>query len=513
MASAATPDPAEPALPAAMAARLRALWQQRPLALTVALAALLRLVAALASRGFAFSDDHYEVVAVAQGWLDGGREWLGHPGAWRSLLYPGLHWAVFGALQAAGVADPQAKMLVVRLLHGAWSLLTVVYGYRLAGALAGPGAARLAGLLLAAFWYAPFIGVRDLAEVVCQPPLVATLWLAVRRPGGPHPRDLLAAGLWSGLAFALRFQAAIVPAALGGVLLVRREARSALALAAGFALAATALQGGSDWLGYGRPFSSLLAYVAFNADPRNVAQFPRGPWYQYLGTLAGVLIPPTSVLLLYGAARAARRAPQVLWPTLAFLVLHSAYPGKQERFLLPVLPLVLVLVAIGAEVLAAESAWVQRHRRVVRGLWTWFWAVNALLLVVFTTYYPKAARIEPLAFLHRQPDVRAVVVAPGEREPPRAPVFYLGKPVPVYLWPAGASVEDLAAQLRGGGAWPSYLLLSDDAHREERLAALGRLFPHLELVRSFRPSPLDWLLWRMNPRHNVNLTTRLYRIG
>ena len=112
------------------------------------------------------------------------------------------------------------------------------------------------------------------------------------------------------------------------------------------------VQGGSDWLGYGRPFSSVISYLAFNSDPANIAQFPRGPWHQYLGTLAGLLIPPASLLLLVGFFRTARSAPRVFWPTLAFLVLHSLYPGKQERFLLPVLPLVLLLGALGAESLA-----------------------------------------------------------------------------------------------------------------------------------------------------------------
>jgi hypothetical protein len=238
---------------------------------------VLRLTAAFLSRGFAFHDDHFEVIEVAQRWLDGSRDGLGHPGSWRSLVYPGLHWLVLGGLQTAGVKDPQVEMLVLRLLHGAWSLLAVVYGFRLAQAIGGIERARAAGLLLAAFWFAPFASVRDLAEVVCQPPLLAGLWLSVRAPDGDRPRDLLAAGLWFGLAFALRFQTAIIPLTLGIVLLAQRRGKEALALAAGAVLSAAVLQGLTDWLGYGRPFSSALAYLAFNRDPANIAQFPQGP--------------------------------------------------------------------------------------------------------------------------------------------------------------------------------------------------------------------------------------------
>ncbi len=159
----------------ALRERLATAWRERPLAIVVALAVALRVAAAILSRGFAFSDDHFDVVEIAQSWLDGGRAWLGRADSYRSLLYPGLHWAVLGALQATGVRDPQWNMLVVRLLNAAWSMVTVVYGYRIAEALAGRERARVVGLALAAFWLAPFMAVRDLPEVACQPALVAAV--------------------------------------------------------------------------------------------------------------------------------------------------------------------------------------------------------------------------------------------------------------------------------------------------------------------------------------------------
>lgn len=502
-------NPAGAVLPAAPAQRaflLRRAWEAHPVAVLVGLGALLRLAAAFASPGFAFHDDHFEVVEIAQGWLDGARDWLGQPGSWRSLVYPGLHWLIFRLLQGFGVDDPQAKMLVVRLLHAAWSTVGVLYGVRLAQAVGGPRGARWAGLLLAGFWLAPFTAVRDLAEVVCQPPLLAGMWLAVRQREARRARNLLGAGLWFGLAFTFRFQTAVVPAALGLVLLAQRRPREALALAAGLGITATLLQGGSDWIGHGRPFSSVLAYLRFNSDPANIAHFPRGPWHQYLGTLAGLLIPPTSLLLLWGFVRSARTAPRVFWPTLAFLVLHSAYPGKQERFLLPVLPLVLVLGAVGA----AAEAWAPRHPRVWRGLWVWFWAVNLVLLAVFTTDFSKRALVAPLTFLRERGDVRALLVDKSQGGPPYVPRFYLGRRVPVALLEPRASLEALGAAA-GRNPRPNYAIIEGDADLEGREARLRASFPRLELVASFEPSLVDRVLTRLNPRFIVNLTARVYR--
>lgn len=497
--------------PAAIRSRLRAGWDAHPVAAAVLLAGALRLVAAFASPGFAFHDDHFEVVEIAQGWLDGSREWLGSTGSWRSLVYPGLHWLVFRALAAAGVEDPQARMLVVRLLHAAWSLVGVAYGVRLAAALGGVRGARAAGLLLAAFWLAPFAAVRDLAEVVCQPPLLAGAWLVVRAPRRGGARELFRAGLWLGLAFTLRFQTAVVPAALGVVLLAERRPRQALALAVGLALSAGLLQGGSDWLGYGRPFSSPLAYLAFNADPANVAQFPRGPWHQHAWTLLGLLVPPTSAVLLWGFLRTARGAPRVFWPTLAFLALHSAYPGKQERFLFPVLPLLLVLGAVGAQRLAEPGAPPGRHPRAGRALWRWFWVVNLVLLALFTTYDPKRAQIAPLGYLRARGDVRGLLVDQTQGGQPFVPLFYLGRRVPVAVLEEDGNV-DPAAAIRAAGADPNYVIVEGDERLDARLTRLRPLFPALEPLATFRPGLLDRVLTRLNPRHVVNLTAHVYRV-
>jgi hypothetical protein len=294
------------------------------------------------------------------------------------------------------------------------------------------------------------------------------------------------------------------------VLLARRRLLPAVLLGAGTIASAAVLQGGSDWLGYGRPFSSFLAYLRFNSDPHNVAGFPTGPWHRYLGTLLGVLVPPTSLLLLAGVLRTARRLPLLFWPAFAFVALHSVYPGKQERFLFPVLPLLLVLAAIGAGELAERLRPLARRPRLVRGLWAWFWIANAVLLAAYTTNYSKRTRVAPLSFLHRQEDVRAVVLETSEATAPYVPLFYLGKPVPVFHLPRAKSVDALRAELQGAPV-PNYVVLTGERDLEERLERLRPVFPRLRRVASFGPGVVDWILQRTNPRRNVNLTAHVYR--
>src|SRR3954466_15918992 len=113
-----------------MMLELKKRYDQNPFAWILFTAAILRLAAAILSKGYAMHDDHFLVIEPAQSWVDGSdyNYWLptitkgitkatGH-----SLLYPGLHYLLFSFLQLLGMNDPQTKMYVVRLLHAALSM-------------------------------------------------------------------------------------------------------------------------------------------------------------------------------------------------------------------------------------------------------------------------------------------------------------------------------------------------------------------------------------------------------
>jgi 4-amino-4-deoxy-L-arabinose transferase-like glycosyltransferase len=104
---------------------------------------------------------------------------------------------------------------VVRLVHALWSLVVVRSGYRIALRISGnERIAWNAGLLLALFYFMPFLAVRQLVEVACIP----LLMLGTERLLGaePHhvpekdraaaPRTIFLAGVLLGLAVNVRFQ-------------------------------------------------------------------------------------------------------------------------------------------------------------------------------------------------------------------------------------------------------------------------------------------------------------------
>ena len=366
---------------------LRAWSAREPLAALTIIALIPRLVAALFSGGYFAHDDHFLIIEAAGSWVDGHdyNYWLpwnqgedprptGH-----SFVYVGLHYLLFSALKAVGLSDPKSLMVVVRLVHALWSLLVVRFGYRIALRLSDRTIAWNAGLFLALFYFMPFLAVRNLVEVACIPFLMLGAWQLVRGDEKPGTRDLLIAGIWIGLAMNIRFQTIFFAAGPGIALLLQRRVSGAMIYAAGVLVPLAVLQGGIDLFLWGRPFAELGEYVLYNLN--NTTTYGVLPWYNYLLLLLGIFIPFFSVAVVFGFFR--RTSPLLLWlPVLLFLVIHSYFPNKQERFLLPIIPLLFVLGFVTWEQWRARSNWWQGHQQLWRGTRVFTWGLNTVLLVV-----------------------------------------------------------------------------------------------------------------------------------
>jgi hypothetical protein len=146
------------------------MWETQPLKLILLLAIVFRLVASVFSKGYGMHDDHFLVLEPAQSWVDGYdyNSWLpsSRPDptpAGHSFFYVGIHYLILWLMKFMSIYNPQTKMFIIRLLHGAFSLITVYIGYRITLKLSDQKTARLTGLMLAVLWFMPFLSVRNLA--------------------------------------------------------------------------------------------------------------------------------------------------------------------------------------------------------------------------------------------------------------------------------------------------------------------------------------------------------------
>jgi hypothetical protein len=507
-----------------------------PFSLILLLALAVRVVAAFFSRGYAFHDDHFDVITIAQHWVEGVPDWLNEDLPPRhSMFYVGLHYVLFYICDYLGFSSPDGKMILVRLLHGIYSTLIVYFGYKITEKLAGPRNARLVGLMLALMWFMPFMSVRNLVEMVSIPPCLAAFYLVLRKPG--RAWAFFGAGALFGLAFVFRYHTVLLAAGIGLVLLYHRQWRAIAGWLLGFGLVAAGIQGSIDYVFFDYPFHSVVTYFQFNAD--HAREYTSGPIYRYLITVLGFLVPPVSVFLLVGYARTARLAPMLFGGGLLFFVVHSLFPNKQERFILPLLPLIIILGVVGWQQFVPFSRFWQRRKKLLAYCWGFFWILNLLAAGALCLTYTKKSRVAPLVYLGEKEHLRGILMESGPHGGKMPPLFYLGRMaaqaedfksdekkrwggfkagaslpagfVMVYSLNDDKPLDTLRAQIIGAYQ-PDYVVMVGQDDKARRLQRLRSLYPNLQPEHTISPSRYDQVLHWLNPRIHKNEQVQIYRI-
>lgn len=463
----------------------------------LAVGGLLRLLAAVFSQGFLASDDHHVVVTAADQIASG----IGLPVTYaRSALLPGVIGAIMAVTRGIGIHDPGVEMLIVRILQAAYSLLVVYFAYRILERALGKDSAVIGGLLTAAFFAMPVTAVHQLEESVCQVPLLAACWWWQRSEASWG--SAAAAGAALGTALILRFPLIGFVAAFVLLVLLRPRAIADKAAFAGGLALVIVLQGYSNavvnhewWYSFSQRLGPMLHPQRMAVEAEG---YPSSPPWHYVLTLLAALIPPVSILLLAAAVKGGRRLPLLGLAALAFLVSHSLIANKQERFLLPILPVLFILAVAGLPWLAARIA------PAYRGMWWYFWIVNGALLIVLTFSFAKKDRVAPLLYVYRRHDATGVVVA-QYNQTFHVPEYYLGKPTPLLV-----VLDRREAEVRVPGVPVNYVILYSDTPEADRVFLAGALKQELRLLTVITPSLADRLAHAINPRHNKARTALIY---
>ena len=114
----------------------------RPIIHILIFAAALRIISAVYSEGYLMHDDHFWVVNLQLAGLtititingfpnSGGIRQRAKTSPHKSF-YSSLHYLYFEAMNFIGLESPMNKMLVLRLIHGALSLIAVYLSYLIA---------------------------------------------------------------------------------------------------------------------------------------------------------------------------------------------------------------------------------------------------------------------------------------------------------------------------------------------------------------------------------------------
>jgi phosphatidylinositol glycan class B len=328
------------------------------LAAVLGVGAALRVWLSFNDDGIFWPDEIYQSLEPAHHWVFGTGilPWEFIEGA-RNWAFPATI-AVLEKIGSLVSSDPRAYLDLTRLALSAASVATAFASYRLAR---GYGAARLSAAAGAGLYAlaAPAIYLAPRAFSETASALPAALGLAFALPRGSDRRARMIGAALIGIAVLFRLQNAVFAVGLLAALLWRRDRRSFID-ATGVLAGAAAVYGAIDWVTWGKPFDSARQYIAVNlATPDLIANFgdvavrtqldqyfpPAGYYAQYLLSSMGL---PLVVALVLGVF-AWRRGADIWLIAIAFFAVHSLIPHKELRYVVPVLPLVGALAAIGID--------------------------------------------------------------------------------------------------------------------------------------------------------------------
>ena len=486
--------------------------QKHPLWTCLTVALLLRLIAVVYSKGYMASDDHYETVQVAYDGIqsgllneDGLLKWNAvRPGdIGRSPLYVLFLYTQMTVLKALGMENLDGMMYFIRAVHALLSLLTVWFGYKYVHRATGKSNyALLAGMILAGHFLMPYLSVRNLIEQVSADFLLPALFFAWKGTEENDSRLMIVSGLLAGLSWMIRFNAALAVIMIPwAAWYLARNIRPALYFASGL-LAMFLFSGTLDMIylgGFGRSTINILSSVIY---PPGAPPIPL-PFWTYAVLVLAVLIPPFSFYFIFSFFRRRIVAQHLILFSAAalFFIVHSFIRHKEERFLIPIFPLLIVMGTIGLESWLSGNRIAPVHRSLFKISGIAALVINIALLAVFTVHYGHKGSVEPYVYLSTQSDVRNILVDRTERTN-LVPYAYAGfsSPVPIKI----ENWEMLGPSNRFYDKFDSinYFVIFTDTALSRHLDTLVDHFGPMKEVFHATPSALDRLLHLMNPAHN-----------
>jgi len=495
--------------------KVKAYYSEHPLRSILLAGFFFRLLAAVFSRGYGWSDDQFLVVEVAQSWVDGidYYSWLpdaagnNQPQGF-SFFYVGLHYLFFEILKFIGINDPQTKMVFVRLVHAVWSMLTVFFGYKITARLSDRKSARTVGWMLAVFWFFPFLSVHNLVEFANIPFLMWGLWLLIKN----EKRNTISLAFWAGflfgLAFDTRFQTALISGSFGLVLLFQKRWKEVFWIALGAFLSMILVQGLVDYFVWGKPFIQIIGYVSYNAT--HAGDYTVGPWWVYLLFLLGTLIPPVSFFLFAGLFKEWKRLAILFFPVVIFILFHSYYPNKQERFIVTIIPFFMIIGTIGWYHISGSF----RDKRWHKASWIFFWTLNTVLLLPITFTYSKKARVESMCYLSKyNKDFDSFIIEDISKSVlGHPPQFYLGKYMNYHpILNNSGTYKQLYKDVKAGKIKePGFILFYHDNDISARVDSMKVVYPNIVFETRITPGFIDKIFYRLNPI-NDNQNIYIYR--
>lgn len=462
-------------------------------------AIVVRLVAVIFSQGYGMHDDHFLIIEASASWVDGYdyNRWLpwtegnrGMPEG-HSFTYVGLNFIYFSIMKFFGIVDPKILMLINRFLHAMASLIVVWYGMKITEKLSNRDNAIKVGWILALLWILPFVSVRNLVEVSALPFLVYGMWVLIKKE---TVQNLLIGGLLIGMAVSFRYQIGVFAIGVASYFFFKWQFKLFFAFSLGVLIVFGITQGLVDYFIWGYPFAELISYVLYNMT-EGTTYLPNQNYFMYFIVLMGSLFVPLGLVVGFGFFRSYKQYAVLFVPTFAFIMFHTLYPNRQERFILTVLPFFIMLGVMGYQ-LIKDTAWKPKLWKISMII---FWVFNIPFLLFSTSMYTKKSRVEAMYHLYDNTieNERILLEGSASQSVSMMPKFYSKSWHCTFV-----ERKDPKQDLRVVPTMEfDYIFFFDEQDLDKRIKEYKKIYPNMKLDKKCDPSMVDVLLRELNPRN------------
>jgi hypothetical protein len=210
-------------------------------------------------------------------------------------------------------------------------------------------------LVFSLYFAAPFIFTRSMYESLSAPFVLLSALSLREFKKSLHFKEALISTVAISLAFAFRPQTGIAALAVVGYLMYLRQYRIAL-LSSLTGLGFFIIFGLSDLWVRGEFHQSLKDILFYNVQ--HGASYAVQPWYFYIALSVLLLMLPFLIGKSWWLIAKSRAKEQsIFWLFIVLILgLHSFFPQKWERFVIPVMPLFLLLLADWLRLLWASGS-------------------------------------------------------------------------------------------------------------------------------------------------------------
>jgi hypothetical protein len=487
-------------------------YNQNPLTLILIVALIIRLFSVIFAKGYGMHDDHFLIIETSRSWAQGMdfQHWLpngqgnnaipqGH-----SFTYPLLMFLLFKFLNFIHITSLDTQMYFVRLLHALFSLLTIFFSYKITmKATKNKHLSNIVGWALCLLWCMPWLSVRNLVEITCIPFILWATYIYIRHEK-PTIKDAFLSGMVMALGFSFRFQLIFFIGGFGLAMLIYKQWKQALVWTVALLIVFSLTQI-SDVFLWHRPFAEMQEYIMYNFT--HSGDYITGGFFEYFGVLLLLLMPPISVFLLFGFFYGYKRLFLFL-PAFCFLIFHSIFPNKQERFIFPIMPFVLLLGVVGINDFFTKHPNMSKIKKTIRVCTIISLVFNFILLIPVTIHYSKRARVEAMVYLHHyQNQTKAYLVegVPVESAP-MLPRTYMGSDAKQF----NIDSDTIDVSKQSYTPIPDFVLFVSNKDLSKRLSTMKKKYPNLAYETTVMPSPIDNIMCKIN-RHNKNYPIIIYR--